>query len=664
MDSIQREGDELKKNRRLILAVVILNLLFLIFYGCRPADIEDNKLYVVQEDNNKKNEEVEDTLDETKSVNRQLETEGIDPFIQDSMKQDLYKEFYDSLDDMDLNKNRMIPLTVAQDGKTIFAMELILDGLTDIARWQLSSSNKELIIKGEPERKVNLYKVDLDKKVAKGISPHIDFISSVKWNNMGNKVAFLSGNQLIVYDLDEERLLFEDNKSDSMVYFNWSYDGKKIYTESMNLVNNSIYYIDSEKFVKAYETKENLYYKGRLDESYYFASLREIDEFKLKYGGTPEYRTTIVDKEGNIIKELAGGRFRDAYKRSTLHVGLSEFGLYYDPDIEKMDDVKVLTKEYVYDAKFVVDGKIAYIVEDKENVEKNGFILHIVDKEGNEINKYDISSSKLFVTSDGETGILSADYYYEIDFNEGKISDIKTRKNNHEELIATSEKELREVFKAIRGAMDIYSKLQINGETDYKALEKYLINISELEQAAALDMELMFKEAKENKSRSSIPYTITLSLDKIYIDDFQNKASVRVKTLVRNSDGSGILQVLPLELIKKDGKWYVMGISTFPNSEKAKEVRKLAIKYIEEMKKGTLYDGKLKGKDIEIVQIQFWRMSEPHLSPDIDYANYSKVYIRVKENGEETIYKMILNNKDYKNWKPRIITKERLGRFF
>lgn len=655
----------MKKNRRLMLgALVILNLLFLIFYGCRPGDIEDNKLYVVEEDDNKKNTEVEDTLDGTKSVNNEIQTEGMDRFIQDDMKPGIYKELYDTLANMNLKKNRMIPLTVPKDGKTIFAMELVSDGLTDIARWRLSSNNEGLIIKGKSERKVNLYKVDLDKKVAKGISPHIDFISSVKWNNEGNQVAFLSGRKLIVYDLDEERLLFEDIERDGVTYFNWSYDGKKIYTEGMNLVNSSIYYIDSEKLVEAYETKENLYYKGKLDENYYFATLQEIDESKLKYGGAPEYRTIIVDKEGNMIKELVGGRFRDAYKRSILQAGLSAFGLYYYPDIERMEDVKILTEEYVYDAKFVEDGKIAYIVEDKENIEGNGFLLHIVDKEGNEINKYDISSSKIFVTPEGGTGILSADYYHDMNFNNHKMSDIKLQKNNPEELIDTSEKELREVFKTIRGAMDIYLKLQINTEADYKALEKYFINIPELEQAAALDMELMFKDTKEDKARSSISYSITLSLDKIYIDDSQNKAWARVKASVHNSEGSGMGQGLPLELIKKDDRWYVMGISTFPNSKKAKEVRKLAAKYIEDIKKGTLYDGKLKGKDIEIVQIQFWTMSEPHLSDNIDYANYSKVYIKVKENEKQTIYKMILNNKDYRDWKPKIITNERLGRFF
>lgn len=229
--------------------------------------------------------------------------------------------------------------------------------------------------------------------------------------------------------------------------------------------------------------------------------------------------------------------------------------------------------------------------------------------------------------------------------------------------MAVSEKELREVFKTIRGAMDTYLKLQINGEKDYKSLKKYFIDFPELEHAAALDMELMFKEDKVSKSRSSIPCKITLSLEKMNIYDSENKTSIRIRTGVENSRGMGMVEVIPLELIKKDDKWYVMGFSTFPNSKKAKAIRKIAVKYIEEIRTGVLYDGKLKGKDIEIVQIQFWRMSEPHLSPDIDYANYCKVYLNVKEKGEETIYKMILK-KNYEDWKLILVTNKRLSTLF
>ena len=57
----------------------------------------------------------------------------------------------------------------------------------------------------------------------------------------------------------------------------------------------------------------------------------------------------IVDKMGNIVKVLNEGRFRDAYKKSLVQVGESGFGLYYVADINKPNNIKTLSKEFIFD---------------------------------------------------------------------------------------------------------------------------------------------------------------------------------------------------------------------------------------------------------------------------------------------------------------------------
>jgi hypothetical protein len=82
-------------------------------------------------------------------------------------------------------------------------------------------------------------------------------------------------------------------------------------------------------------------------------------------------------------------------------------------------------------------------------------------------------------------------------------------------------------------------------------------------------------------------------------------------------------------------------------------------KIAKDANEGKLFEGKFKGKDVKIAQIQFWQMSEPTLSSNVDYANYCKVYLRVIENGKEIIYKMVLS-KD-RSWAPAMPESEGLS---
>lgn len=642
-------------------AILLLVLIIPLLSGCRPSDIKDDKLYTVEDV----------TSDEENVViERALITEGIDPFIKEGRNNETYKSF-DKLIEAFTKENNFENdiLTISKDGNICFGM---LYGNVDQKQSLIDWEKKKIYgkdIREEESRKVVLFIINKksDKPQLEVLDDNIDFINLLKWNEYGDKVAFLSGGKLLVYDLKQEKLLFnKDSDNHNITYFGWDPDGNKIYTETTNLANYNIYYTDSEKIVSAYEARQKLYYKGILDDNYYFATFREIYAPYI-----PKEKTTaITDNKGNIISKLYGGRFRDSYKRSMIQVGENGFGLYYYSDIQKKGDKQTLTEEYVYDAKFVADGKMAYIVENKANAEENDFILHIMDSEGKEVNRFKIFSSQIFITSDGKYGITSGHCWEKVDFEKCVV--INNGKNKYN--AGQEEKALKEVLKTIKGAVDTYFKFQINKEKDFEAVNKYFINSFELGQAAALDMELMFKEVEENKSDLYMPYRLSIYLEEININDSKDRvlATVRVENI--NPNGEGMTKVIPLEIIKRNGKWYVAGLSTFSDNHMTKDVRKKALEYIDDMKSRKLYDERFKGKNMDILQMQFWSildinikytqgMIEPILTSNPKSAKYCKIYLKLGQTTNEEIYKLILKRND-QGWEPLIMTNKRLGKLY
>lgn len=601
--------------KRLIL-ILPLVLLFSLF-GCGQRDLKDNQVYIVEDFSKNKGQE---------NLRNNLNTEGSIPFQE-------YQDIYPREEELE----GKVLLSVSPSGKSMYFM---------------SASNLQLttdILKGDTWQLVDIYRKDKEGKDFQVIAEGIPFVSQVKWNKDGNVVAFGGGEKLTIYDAKKDKLLLEEKlKNDSIVFFAWSpKDDNKLYAENPSLANGSIYYIDSQKKVEAYETKEDIYYKGNLDNNYFYGTKWYIYNDKKN---KESINTIIVDKKGNVVKVLAEGKFRDAYKKSLVQIGENGFGLYYIRDINKPENIDVLSKEYIYDVKFVDKGKIAYIIE-KKDISKNNFQLIIADKQGKEVKKLDVSGSNIALLPNGKVGFISGPNWEKIDFVNNKIEKVLY------DVEMNPEKE--KVYSVIRGAMDTICKYEACGIKDWNQAKKYFIDTVNPEQWAYFDIYTKFKESAY-KERENF-YKLNLKVIENKFNFMQNKVSVKVRAEARNSTGGETVLEYPLELIKINKEWYVTGISTFPDSSQYQKVYNLVNDYIKDIKAGKIFPNILENKEMEMGQIQFWRSNLPHLSSNIEGANSCKVYLKVKENNKRVIYKLILEKKNDNNWKPISLTKENLS---
>ncbi|KNY26013.1 hypothetical protein [Pseudobacteroides cellulosolvens] len=548
-----------------------------------------------------------------------------------------------------------IPLTKSPDNTTIFYMERTDKvGKTDDKTKILKA------LKGDTHQNINLIALNISTGKKNIISEGTPFISYCKWNTIGNMVAFCGGERLTVYDTEKNKLLLEDSLiHDRVTYFGWSPDGNSIYTEHSNLINGTIYNFKDGKTLHCYETDIRLYYKGTYGNNRYFATENLIvDEVEQKKSGgrLNESRTVLTDSTGNVLKSLSCGRFRDYYKNAVLQIGESGFGLQYYEDLEKPES-REITKEYVYDVKFALGGYFLYTVKSYD-VEKNIFMLCICDDKGNEKARVPVTGPYISITPDGGSAYTSGplNEIIDLEYTLNNVEKVIHEQNEKIGRIYDAANEEVKLFKALRGAMDTYLKFRMADIKDYDAAVKYYINSENPPQMGFFDITTTFNDRKSHFIGSDC-YVTDIFISKM--SQKGDRASVVVNGICRNSAGAGSGVGSALEMIKKDSSWYVTGFSTFPDSKKAKDLKVKVDKIIKDMEDGKLFEGKFKGMDVRIGQIQFWQMSDPTLSTNVDHSNYCKVYLKVLEGGKEMVYKMVLSKE--KSWAPSPPVSDRLS---
>lgn len=485
--------------------LIMLILLITVFItACAQDSFKDNKVYLVERDGEHKVSDFQGLID----------TQGQVPFFEANL------DFAHSE-----NFNEKILINVAPHGKKAFFME------------RLEQKETDPVLMGEYNEQINLYEYDFEKDLLKLIAERTPFITRASWNNDGNLIAFNGGNRLMIYDTKRGRFLMEHIlRNDPVSYFFWSHNDNRIYSEHPDQVNGSIYYINLQKKVEAYEIRGDLYLKGQLDENLFYGTRWiGLEEESSSETVKDNIYTVVVDSQNNIVKVIGKGIFRDAYKKSVILVGTDDFGLTYIPNIDKPEEIIKLSDQFIYDAKFINQGNLAYITKNN-NIDSNSFTMHLVNTNGREAKSFDISGHTFSLFPNGKLGYVSGLKGEVIDFTTNEVIYI------NEDVVPEDD-----INKTIRGAIDILYKNEVYQYNDWQIARKYFLE-QENEQWTFL---------KEKSSKTTlVPYRINVTILDKNLDNYHGIFSLDV--VIINSLGEEYHRQYKLELVKKNNDWFVI----------------------------------------------------------------------------------------------------------
>ena len=348
-------------------------------FGCTAQSFQDNKVYIVERGN---------TLQEESFLVDWLDIQAENPFI-------------DEKDELILAENQIL-FTRDKENQAYYYGEY-------------TGKRNENILHGIATPQINIYRKELANGDVKLIAKDIPFVSKVSWNIAGNMLALGGSGTLMVYDCLEEKVLLEEKSADFVTDFFWStMEENKLYVEQLDNLSGIVYYLPLQKKAEFYETKEDLYYKAKVDENYYYAT-----EWRDGPDEEKDMYTVLAEKNKKIVKDVGKGNYKDHYKRQVLLGENDQYSLIYIADINQVHQRQVLTEEYIYDAKFIAGGKILYVTA-APNAARNRYLAHIVAPSGEEIAVFNISGTAVLLNESGTKGYVSGMMHEILDFSVGE----------------------------------------------------------------------------------------------------------------------------------------------------------------------------------------------------------------------------------------------------
>lgn len=509
--------------RRKNLFIICILSLFLIGAACfgaiRTMESKDNKLYIYQN-----SEPVKDIVKIDSTLNITAES-----------------QFY-SLKGYNLqDSSDKIALTLSPDKTSIYYMAPLKSSID--------------VVKGPFSGNVSIIKHDISTDKDSTIALNVPFITIIKWDPSGKFAAFSGGGKLTIYDSTENKLIFtEELENENVNYFGWSPKGDKLYAERSNLPNSIILSFDTLKKSEPYEIKEETYYKYKINKDYYYGTKQKINSANVFTGSSS--KIVILDRNGNLLKELSEGIFRDSYNNAILTSDKNDH-LYYIKDINESSSSKLISSKKAYEVKFLSNRGFVFTTQ-SSNIENNSFELHICDSNGVETAIFEVPGCSFFLSTDGSTGYINAgEKNIKMDFISGTFDKSTSSPDKNEE-----------IYRTLRGGFCVISDYLINGKKDQALASRYFdssivsnlqdilnnkstwngLNISYLSLLKQSDITMKLKMITPNVDNNvrMVDTKIDLSISALWAEDFSTTLNVR--------------------LVLQDSKWFIKSLGKITNN--------------------------------------------------------------------------------------------------
>ena len=265
-----------------------------------------------------------------------------------------------------------------------------------------------------------------------------------------------------------------------------------------------------------------------------------------------------------------------------------------------------MTEEYVYDAKFITGGKIAYIIQ-KEQTGANLFVLCICDREGKLIQTLDFSGSSFYLSADGRYGYGSGLMLEIVDLEKAQII------GQAQQTTASANADL---LMALRGAVQVYAKMRLGHQATPEDIERYFANS---DQAGGMAKAEIWARLPQTHQETAIYYEAILDREHSLMSAEGNFATCHILLIGMDHQGLTFAEELAWDAVKIDGRWQVVGLSTFSREQERTEVLAAVSQFLHAQLP------QLASEAITWRQVQYWQKERAGLAGWLNEAEWAKV---------------------------------------
>jgi len=520
-------------------------------------------------------------------------------------------------------REKMIPLTVTSDRKFFIAYKVSETNMQD---------KNELILVGMPRQQVELYRIDLaeGKSVRLGKS---EFIISYDWSEDGKLLSLVSYKSVKILDVEAGKLADVplSYETDRLYNTNWAPDNHTLNIHLDTIANYYSYDSLSKKMLRTRGgyTEGDIVYRGKaggriltsMGEKVGVADGLYLDETPAKLIFDQDVIIHDTDRSRILVScesNSSGGGRIDTLTEYDVDTGERRF--IFQNDIEE-NQWRIFKASYMK-----TTGDVIYTTFETD---ENGVKYFLIRIEPNGKKSAIQVTSPLYTVTPGESLIHFAA------FRQGNSCFMDAASFRFIDMAQSREFDNQEIRDLMYRALDIYSK----EEPDIEKIKQVFTNSYDGIPQEALENILLAAESDIWRyNRLEIGKSITMS---VKMRNNGNAASVTLDDLYFWG---------PHELVKKNGKWFITGFSTWPESKERKDVYKACSSYIEkELKAGKAKDIiPASFSDIEVGEIEIWAMSEPHRAVYSNaYASEARVKIVVTQgDGSAEKYMVYFSKRD------------------